>query len=132
MRPHQLNIGINHSYTSVSNHPSFESDFREETWKSPIDRCISDTFVVSLNEDILFSLSLTRDCIFFLTDYQSNEQVNGGYSILDEITIGSLSTIVFFIDGMSIGEAVLVWPLEEDLHLIINGVVFNKKEKSKH
>lgn len=128
-QPHQPNIGINLPYTSVSKHPSFEDFSREETWSGIDDRCISDTFVVSLNEEILFSLSLTTDCEFFLTDHQSNEQINGGYSILNKITIGSVSTIIFFIDGEFIGEAVVAWPLEDNLCLIINGIVFRKQNE---
>lgn len=129
IRPHQPNTDINQPFTSVSEQPPFESRLGKELWNDTNDRCISDTFVVNLNTETLFSLSLTTSCEFFLTDHQSNEQINGGYSILDEITTGSVSTIIFFIDGESIGEAVLAWPLEDNLCLIINGVIFRKQNE---
>lgn len=127
---HHPNTGINKHFTSVGENSSFEYLSHEETWIDTVGRCISDTFVVSINKEIVFSLTLTTNCDFFLTDYQSNERIYGRYIIFDEIIKGSMSTIVFFIDGESIGEAVLAWPLEDDLCLIINGVVFRKKNKN--
>jgi hypothetical protein len=124
---HQQNTGINHFNNSVSTHPSIDSTIQEDFWKGVVEGCISDTFWVCVNEEIEFSLILTSNCDFFLTDYQNNEKIYGGYSITDEINKGRMSTIVFYIDGETIGEALVAWPLEGDLCLIINGVVLKRK-----
>ena len=128
---HLLNTDINSFDASCDDYPLFGDQIIDGKWNSVIQSCISDTFVVCVNEDVLFSLTLTAECEFHLIDYQNNEQINGGYSISDEIIKGSVSTIVFLIDGESIGEAVVAWPLEDDLCLIINGVVFKKKKNVK-
>jgi hypothetical protein len=104
----------------------------DELWSDTIEGCISDTFWVRVDEDILFSLTLTNSCEFFLIDYQSYEQINGEYSITDKVIKGSVCTIVFFINGEFIGEAIVAWPLEGDLCLIINDVVLRKRNKAKY
>lgn len=128
---HHQNTGINHFTSSVSIHPSIDSTILEGFWEGVIEGCISDTFWLCVNEKIEFSLILTSNCDFFLTDYQTNEKIYGGYSITDTINKGGISTIVFYIDGESIGEAVVAWPLEGDLCLVINGVVLNRKGRIK-
>lgn len=129
---HQLNTGINRFYTPFYNHSSFGNSTKEDAWNCIVEGCLSDTFAVFVDKEILFSLILTIDCEFLLLDYQSHEQIYGGYSISDKIIKGSVSTIDFFIEDEPIGEATIAWPLEDDLCLIINGVVFRKMNKTKN
>lgn len=119
MQQHPQNTGI--SDTS-----------QEKTCDSCLKECFSGIFVVRVDEEVLFSLTLTTQCEFFLIDYQSYEQINGGYSITDKITKGSISTIVFSIEGEPFGEGIIAWPLENDLCIVINGVAFRKIDKTKH
>lgn len=128
---HRPNTGIN-QFDQIDEYPSFVYLSNDVVWNDFAEGCISDTFVVSVNEEIMFSLTLTTDCEFFLMDYQSQEKINGGYSISDEIVKGGVSTISFFIDDETLGEAAAAWPLEDDLCLVINGVVFKKKNSTKH
>lgn len=125
---HLPSTDTNRFYTQIG----LDRLISDELWSDTIEGCISDTFEVRVDEEILFSLALTSGCTFFLIDYQSYEQINGEYSITDEVIKGSISTIVFFINGQFIGEAIVAWPLEGDLCLIINDVVLKKKDNSKH
>ena len=125
---HLPNIDTDQLYTQIGLGQSISN----EPWNDTIGGCISDTFVVCVDEEILFSLALTNICTFFLMDHQSYEQINGEYYINDEVIKGSISTIVFFINGEFIGEAIVAWPLEGDLCLIINDVVLKKKNNAKH
>lgn len=130
IQQHLQNTGINGFNPLIVEYPSFGDTIKSKTYNGILEPCISDTFVVYINEDILFSLTLTEDCKFILIDHQSNEQINGGYSILGKIIKGSMSTIIFSIDGESREEAILAWPVEDDLCLIIDGVTFRKKDKT--
>ena len=129
---HLPNIDINQFNIQIGEYPSFGYLSDDELWKDNVGNCISDTFVVNISEETLYSLTLTENCKFFLMDYHSYEQIHGGYSISDEIVRGGVSTISFFINDETIGEAVVAWPLEDNLCLIINGVVFRKKDGTKH
>ena len=67
----------------------------------------------------------------FLIIGQISASDTDSMEITDTINKGGISTIVFYIDGESIGEAVVAWPLEGDLCLVINGVVLNRKGRIK-
>ena len=125
----QPNIGINQFDTAIGTYPLSGDLTSEEVWDESIEGCISDTFVVSVDEEIVFSLTLTESCKFFFVDYQSKEQINGGYSILNTVTKGGMSTIDFFINDGFVGEAIIAWPVEDGLCLIIDGIVLRKKKK---
>lgn len=125
---HLPNTDTNQFYTQIG----LVQLISNELWKDTIEGCISDTFLVRVDEEILFSLALTNSCTFFLVDYQNYEQINGEYSITDKVIKGSMSTIDFYINGEFIGQAIVAWPLEGDLCLIINNVVLKKKDNAKY
>ena len=71
---------------------------------------------------------LKYDGTFLMSEKEGRDRTttSGTYSLSDEITRGGQVYVSFYVDGEYQGRATLVWPLQQDMMLLMNGYTFNK------
>lgn len=89
-------------------------------------RCIFGNFIAMEDWETIATLTLQPDCEFYLVNHQTNEDLEGTYTMSNEIKRGSTSDLTFYVNGRSIGGATLAWPTEAPMCVYLNGMKFEK------
>lgn len=89
-------------------------------------RCFFGNFIAREDWETIATLTLQQNCEFYLVNHKTNEDLEGEYTMSNDIKRGGTSDLTFYVNGRSIGGATLAWPTEGPMCVYMNGMRFEK------
>jgi len=114
--------------TPIVSNASLKQSEKRPPIKNSVDanRCIFGNFVAREEWETIATLTLQQNCEFYLVNHETNEDIEGGYTMSNDIKRGGTSQLTFYVNGKSIGSATLAWPTDEPMCVLMNGMKFEK------
>lgn len=93
------------------------------------ERCISGAFIAEEDGHVVGTITLNSNCTFKLVDRTDGYVTtkSGSYSIDGNLSRGQMADITFYVNGRSMGTAIIAWPEDEGLCIYMNGYIFRKQ-----
>lgn len=89
-------------------------------------RCIFGNFIAMEDWETIATLTLEQNCEFYLVNHQTNEDLEGTYTMSNDIKRGTTADLTFYVNGRSVGGATLAWPTGAPMCVYMNGMKFEK------